>query len=106
REDHTPQPGPAAGGSRGRAGDDRRNRPAPPDDSVGPEATDDEIRAAAEAAGLNDFVAQLPDGFDTVLTERATSLSGGQRQRVAIARSLVRRTQFLLLVEPITGLDP
>ncbi|HMC68515.1 MAG TPA: ABC transporter ATP-binding protein, partial [Mycobacteriales bacterium] len=71
-----------------------------------PEATDDEIRAAAEAAGLNDFVAQLPDGFDTVLTERGTSLSGGQRQRVAIARALVRRTPILLLDEPTTGLDP
>jgi len=61
---------------------------------------------AAEAAGLGEFVAELPDGFDTVLTERGTSLSGGQRQRVAIARALVRRTPILLLDEPTTGLDP
>jgi ATP-binding cassette, subfamily B, bacterial len=71
-----------------------------------PEATDEEMERAAEAAGLREFVAELPDGFDTVLTERGTSLSGGQRQRVAIARALVRRTPILLLDEPTTGLDP
>jgi ATP-binding cassette subfamily B protein len=71
-----------------------------------PEATDEEMEQAAEAAGLSDFVAELADGFDTVLTERGTSLSGGQRQRVAIARALVRRTPILLLDEPTTGLDP
>jgi ATP-binding cassette, subfamily B, bacterial len=71
-----------------------------------PDATDDEIKSAAEAAGLNEFVCQLPDGFDTILHERGTSLSGGQRQRVAIARALVRQTPILLLDEPTTGLDP
>jgi ATP-binding cassette, subfamily B, bacterial len=71
-----------------------------------PDATDEEMEQAAEAAGLCDFVAELPDGYDTVLTERGTSLSGGQRQRVAIARALVRRTPILLLDEPTTGLDP
>jgi ATP-binding cassette subfamily B protein len=71
-----------------------------------PDATDAEMEQAAEAAGLGDFVGELPDGFDTVLTERGTSLSGGQRQRVAIARALVRRTPILLLDEPTTGLDP
>ena len=71
-----------------------------------PEATDDEVKQAAKAAGLSEFIGELPDGFDTVLTERGTSLSGGQRQRVAIARALVRRTPILLLDEPTTGLDP
>ena len=71
-----------------------------------PDATDDEIRSAAESVGLSDFVAQLPEGFDTVLHERGASLSGGQRQRVAIARALVRQTPILLLDEPTTGLDP
>jgi ATP-binding cassette subfamily B protein len=71
-----------------------------------PDATDEEVGQAAEAAGLSEFVAELPEGFDTVLTERGTSLSGGQRQRVAIARALVRRTPILLLDEPTTGLDP
>jgi predicted glycosyltransferase/ABC-type polar amino acid transport system ATPase subunit len=71
-----------------------------------PEATDEELKRAAEAAGLAGFVAELPEGFETVLSERGASLSGGQRQRVAIARALVRRTPILLLDEPTTGLDP
>ena len=71
-----------------------------------PEATDDEVAEAAEAAGLSELIAELPDGFETVLTERGSSLSGGQRQRVAIARALVRRTPIILLDEPTTGLDP
>src|SRR5262245_36852052 len=71
-----------------------------------PEATDEEVAQAAEAAGLSELIGELPDGFDTLLTERGASLSGGQRQRVAIARALVRRTPILLLDEPTTGLDP
>jgi ATP-binding cassette subfamily B protein len=71
-----------------------------------PEATHERVEQAAEAAGLAEFVAELPEGYDTILSERGMSLSGGQRQRVAIARALVRRTPILLLDEPTTGLDP
>src|SRR5919204_1220881 len=70
-----------------------------------PEASDDEVRAAAQAAGLDDVIARLPDGFETILSERGSSLSGGQRQRVALARALIRRAPLLLLDEPTTGLD-
>ncbi len=71
-----------------------------------PDATDDEVEEAADAAGLGALAAMLPDGYDTVLTERGSSLSGGERQRVAIARALIRRSPILILDEPTTGLDP
>jgi len=70
-----------------------------------PEASDEDVRAAAEAAGLDELVAQLPDGYDTVLTERGASLSGGQRQLLALTRALVRSSPILVLDEPTTGLD-
>jgi ATP-binding cassette subfamily B protein len=70
-----------------------------------PEASDDELRAAATAAGLEEVIAELPDGYETILSERGSSLSGGQRQRVALARALIRRAPLLLLDEPTTGLD-
>ena len=71
-----------------------------------PEAGDDELHAAAKAAGLEEVIAQLPNGYETVLSERGSSLSGGQRQRVALARALIRKAPILLLDEPTTGLDP
>jgi ATP-binding cassette subfamily B protein len=71
-----------------------------------PEASDDEVRAAAQAAGLEEVIDQLPDGYETILSERGSSLSGGQRQRVALARALIRKAPILLLDEPTTGLDP
>jgi ATP-binding cassette, subfamily B, bacterial len=70
-----------------------------------PDASDDEIRAAATAAGAAGFVETLPDGYDTDLGERGRRLSGGQRQRVAIARALLADAPVLVLDEPSTGLD-
>ncbi len=70
-----------------------------------PEATDEEIIAAAKAANAHDFIEKLEKGYDTILGERGGTLSGGQRQRLSIARAFVRNAPILILDEPLTGLD-
>jgi ATP-binding cassette subfamily B protein len=70
-----------------------------------PEATDADIRRAAEAAHVMEFADALPHGFDTMVGERGVKLSGGQRQRVALARAILRDAPILLLDEATSALD-
>jgi len=70
-----------------------------------PEATDDEIEAAAKAAAAHEFILALPEGYATVTGEAGTRLSGGQRQRIAIARAFLKDAPILLLDEATSALD-
>ncbi|MDA0633946.1 ABC transporter ATP-binding protein [Nonomuraea sp. MCN248] len=70
-----------------------------------PDATDDELEAAARAAQAHDFIAALPDGYDTVVGERGLKLSGGERQRIAIARALLKDAPILVLDEATSSVD-
>ncbi len=67
--------------------------------------SDDEIMAAAEAAHIADFAAELPNGFDTMVGDRGVLLSGGQRQRIAIGRALLKNAPVLILDEATSALD-
>ena len=70
-----------------------------------PSATNEQVKAAAEAARAHEFIEQLPDGYDTVLDESGANLSGGQRQRLSLARAFLRDAPILFLDEPTSGLD-
>lgn len=70
-----------------------------------PEATDEEVIAAAKAAQAHDFIMALPDGYDTVLGQRGVNLSGGQKQRIAIARALLLQPAILILDDSTSAVD-
>ncbi len=70
-----------------------------------PEASLEEIEAAAHAAHAHEFIVRLPEGYDTELDERAANLSGGQRQRLSLARALVKSPSILVMDEPTASVD-
>jgi ATP-binding cassette subfamily B protein len=70
-----------------------------------PDATDEELHAAARAAQIHDHIASLPDGYDTVVGERGHRFSGGEKQRLAIARTILRDPPVLILDEATSALD-
>ncbi|HVR12742.1 MAG TPA: ABC transporter ATP-binding protein [Gaiellaceae bacterium] len=70
-----------------------------------PDATDDELEAAAKAARIHDLIAALPEGYDTVVGERGYRFSGGEKQRIAIARTILRNPPILVLDEATSSLD-
>jgi len=70
-----------------------------------PEATREEVEAAAKIAQAHDFIARLPDGYDTVIGEQGSTLSEGERQRLTIARAVLRQAPILILDEPTSSVD-
>lgn len=70
-----------------------------------PDATDDDLHAAAVATRVDEIIDGLPDGLDTIVGERGATLSGGQRQRIALARAVLRDNPILVMDEPVSNLD-
>ena len=70
-----------------------------------PGATREEIVAAAKLANADEFIAKMPQGYDSAVGERGMTLSGGQRQRIGIARAIIRNSPILILDEPTAALD-
>jgi len=70
-----------------------------------PDATKEEVIAAAQAANAHEFISELPDGYNTLLGERGTRISGGERQRIAVARAFLRDAPILILDEPTSSID-
>ena len=70
-----------------------------------PNATQEQLEAAAKTANAHDFISHLPQGYDTIVGERAVRLSGGQKQRIAIARAVMKDAPILILVEALSNVD-
>ena len=70
-----------------------------------PDATDEQIEAAAREAGAHDFIEALPEGYQTIIGERGSTLSGGERQRICLARAIIKRPSLLILDEPTSAID-
>ena len=71
-----------------------------------PDATHEEVVAAAKAARCHDFITALPDGYDTIIGESGATISGGERQRLSIARAMLKDAPIIILDEATASIDP